>query len=124
MSYKSMMRFAESMLSHSAFLRGQCHDLDDYRDPEAPLAIPLLGHFGVTIAANFDTIPPGEWKTLSAMIEQGLASGDEDVGTAVATGLVEGLIHRAETVENLWPRIEAALGSAARSYADAYRKAE
>ena len=123
MSYNSMMRFAMSMHSRSTFLRDHCRDLEEYTDPEYPLAICLLGHFGGVIATNFDEISPGEWAALSAMIEQGLASDDEDVGTAVATGLIEGLIHRAETVANLWPRIEAALGSEARSYADAYRKA-
>ena len=124
MSIESMMRFADLMLSRSAFLRDRCGDLEEYTDPEHPLPISLLGRFGGEIATNFDTISPGDWATLSAMIEQGLASDDEDVGTAVATGLIEGLIHRAETVENLWPRIEAGLGSGARSYADAYRKAE
>lgn len=95
-----MMHFADAMLSRSAFLRDHCRDLEEYTDPEHPLPISLLSRFGGEIAANFDTISPGEWAMLSAMIEQGLASDDEDVGTAVATGLIEGLIHRAETVED------------------------
>ncbi len=124
MSYKSMMGFAESMLASSAFLRDNCRDLQEFEDPEQPLAIPLLGYLGGEIAKNFDAISSNEWATLSAMIEQGLASNDEDIGTAVATGLIEGMVHRAEAIDNLWPRIEASLGSKARSYADAYRSAE
>jgi hypothetical protein len=124
MSKKSMIQFADTMLSRSTFLRDYCRDLEEYVDPQAPLPISLLGYFGSQIAANFDVISPDEWATLSAMIEQGLASNDEDVGIAIATGLIEGLVHRAEAIENLWPRIEASLGSKARNYADAYRKSE
>lgn len=119
-----MMRFADQMLSESAFLRDNCRDLEEYRDPEEPLPISLLGHFGGEIAKQYDTIDPEEWRRLSALIEQGLASDDSDIGTAVATGLIEGLIHRAEAVEGLWPRIEANLGPQARAYADAYRSAD
>ena len=121
MSKNSMMRFAENMLSGSAFLLKDCRDTDDFTDPKYPLPTALLGSFGREIANNYDTITSCEWVSLSAMIEEGLASDDGDVGTAVATGLIEGMIHRAEAIENLWPRIEAGLGPRARSYADAYR---
>ena len=124
MSKESMMQFADHMLIESAFLRDNCRDLEEYRDPEEPLPISLLGHFGGEIAKQYDAIGPEEWRRLSALIEQGLASEDSDIGTAVATGLIEGLIHRAEVVEGLWSRIEAALGPQARSYADAYRNAD
>lgn len=124
MSKESMMRFADQMLSESAFLRDNCRDLEEYRDPEEPLPISLLGHFGGEIAKQYDTIGHEEWRRLSDLIEQGLTSGDSDVGTAVATGLIEGLIHRAEAIEGAWPKIELGLGPLARSYADAYRNAD
>jgi hypothetical protein len=124
MSRKSMMHFAEYMLSRSEFLQENCQDLEDYRDPECLIPIFMLGYFGGQIAKRYDTIVPDEWALLSALIEEGLASDDDDVGTAVATGLIEGLIHRAEAIEGLWPRIEARLGSEARGYADAYRNAD
>ena len=119
-----MMRFADNMLSRSAFLRDNCQDLEEYNDPKCLLPISLLGSFSGQIAKQYDALAPEEWALLSALIEQGLASDDEDVKTAVSTGLIEGLIHRAEAVEGLWPRIEAGLGSLARSYADAYRNAD
>lgn len=115
-----MMHFAEYMLSSSAFLREHCCDTEEYMDPECPLPIALLGKFGGEIAENYDVITPNEWKSLSATIEEGLASDNNNVSTAVATGLIEGMIHRAEAVENLWSRIEAGLGPRARSYAQAY----
>ncbi len=124
MSKESMMQFADNMLSRSAFLRDNCQDLGEYSDPECLLPISLLGYFGGQIARQYDTLAPQEWALLSALIEQGLASDDDDVKTAVKTGLIEGLIHRAEAVEGLWPKIEVGLGSLARSYADAYRNAD
>lgn len=119
-----MMQFADNMLSRSAFLRDNCQDLEEYSDPECLLPISLLGCFGGQIARQYDTLAPQEWAILSALIEQGLASDDDDVRTAVKTGLIEGLIHRAEAVEGLWSRIEVGLGPLARFYADAYRKAD
>lgn len=119
-----MMQFADSMLSRSAFLRNNCFDLEEYSEPECPLPISLLGYFGGQIASQYDTLAPEEWVLLSASIEQGLTSDDDDVKTAVRTGLIEGLIHRAEAIEGLWPRIEVGLGSLARSYTDAYRNAD
>ncbi len=124
MSKESMMKFTDQMLSESAFLRDNCRDLEQYRDPEEPLPISLLGHFGGEIAKRYDTIGLEEWRRLTDLIEQGLASDDTDVGTAVATGLIEVLIHRAEAVDGLWPKIEQGLGSQARSYAAAYRNAD
>lgn len=119
-----MMQFANDMLSRSAFLRDNCQDLKEYTDPECLLPISLLGYFGGQIAGQYDTLASREWALLSALIEQGMASEDDDVSTAVATGLIEGLIHRAEAVVGLWPKIEVGLGSPARSYADAYRNAD
>ena len=118
-----MMQFAENMLSRSAFLRRHCRDLEKFTDPECPLPNSLLGEFGWEIANNWDAITPDEWALLSAEIERGLASDDDDIGTAVATGLIEGLIHRAEVIDGLWPTIEARLGPLARRYADAYCEA-
>lgn len=120
MSKESMMQFANDMLSRSAFLRDNCQDLKEYTDPECLLPISLLGYLGGQIAGQYDTLASREWALLSALIEQGMASEDDDVSTAVATGL----IHRAEAVEGLWPKIEVGLGSLARSYADAYRNAD
>ena len=124
MSKESMMQFADNMLSRSAFLRDNCQDLEEYSDPECLLPVSLLGYFGGQIAKQYDALAPEEWALLSALIEQGMASEDDDVSTAVATGLIEGLIHSAEAVEGLWPKIEVSLGSLARSYADAYRNAD
>lgn len=119
-----MMQFADNMLSRSAFLRNNCATLEEYSDPECPLPISLLGYFGGQIARRHDTLAPEDWVVLSALIEQGLVSDDDDVRTAVKTGLIEGLVHYAEAVEGLWPRIEVGLGFLARSYADAYRNAD
>ena len=124
MSNRPSMTFAKDMLSRSTFLRDHCHDLEEFMDSENPLPILLLGQFGGVIANNFEVLAPGEWAALAAMIEQGLTSNDADISTAVATGLIEGMVHRAEAIDNLWPRIEAGLGSKARGYADAYRSAE
>ncbi len=70
MSKESTMRFADDMLSRSAFLHKTCRDLEEYSDPECLLPISLLGYLGAQIAKQFDTLAPDEWALLSVLIEQ------------------------------------------------------
>lgn len=120
--HRPVMLLIEAMLSASAVLRGECRSLVDEAEPHCPLPTVLMGEMGQVVAEGWDAIPADEWTRLSALIEGALASDDDDLGTAVATGLIEGLIHRAEAIGGLWPRVEAALGPEARDYADAYRR--
>jgi hypothetical protein len=124
MSIQSMLQFAEEMLAKSAFLQEHCHDLEQHRDPGEETPIGMMGDFGLEIASGYETMTPAERTLILGLIEQGLLSHDEDVSTAVATGLIEGLIHRAEVIDGRWEKIEPDLGPEARAYADAYRNAD
>ena len=120
MSTGSVMQFADDMLSKSAFLQEYCSDQKIYRDPGEELPLSMLGYFGKEIASHYEAIAPAELRIILHMIEQGVQSRDSDIGDAVATGLIEGMIHRAEGIEGKWEKMEADLGPEARKYADAY----
>lgn len=126
MNLGSSQTFAKKMIVESRFLSQRYLDIDltpwtDFDNRLLP--IPLLSSFGGDIAREFEIISPDEWTELVALIEKGLTSHDDDISTAVATGLVEALVNVAELEEGRWPRIDAVLGPEARGYADAYRNA-
>ncbi len=54
------------------------------------------------------------------LIEYGLSSGDDELETAVATGLIEGLVGCTGGVGKNWEMIQALLGEKSRQHADAW----
>ena len=124
MSLETARKFAQDMIAKSDFLSERFIDLSSWTDLEGGLLpLSLMSGFGIQMVQDFNSISEKEWSELVALIEEGLTSGDEYIDTAVATGLIEAIVHFAEPIEGLWPRIDAALGPEARAYADAYRNA-
>jgi hypothetical protein len=123
MNHLSMCSFAQYMISQSNFLAARYVDLSYWLDPESPMPFVLIADFGHKIAQEFESIGEKDWSELVSLIEEGLNSEDEYIETAVATGLIEAIVHVAEPIHGLWPRIDAALGPEARAYAEAYRNA-
>ena len=89
-------------------------------DPDDPTPIFACGLFAKEIVRHFDEIEPEGCKNLSAMIDDGVMSSDEDVSTMIVTGLIKGLVNKAEEIDGLWPRMRAALGPEARRFGDLY----
>lgn len=121
MSENAAMTYAEEMLARSPFLRNQCRDLEEFRDPGEPMPISMLGCFGTALAEDFASVPPAEWERLSDFIEEGMSARGDDVRTAVATGLIEDMVNTAERIEGAWPEIGISLGPLAGHFANAYR---
>ena len=119
MNHLSMCSFAQYMISQSNFLAARYVDLSYWLDPESPMPFVLIADFGHKIAQEFESIGEKDWSELVSLIEEGLNSEDEYIETAVATGLIEAIVHVAEPIHGLWPRIDSALGPEARAYAEA-----
>lgn len=82
---------------------------------EVPLTY-LLGHVGGAVADVFPNLVEDDRRRLFNHIEQGMLSDDESFSTAIATGLIEGLIGRASRTDKLWEQIEPYLGDESRNY--------
>ncbi|MDQ0419272.1 hypothetical protein J2045_000282 [Peteryoungia aggregata LMG 23059] len=86
--------------------------------PEPAGIVSLCAEAGWQIAANFHSIPnPG---ALFEVIEAAMASGDDTLSTAVATGLIEGLISSSDNRPGEWGMILPYLGVKSKAYADAW----
>ncbi|MBL0608686.1 MULTISPECIES: hypothetical protein [Aeromonas] len=88
-----------------------------------PDAVPityLFGLIGGALVDVFSNLIESERIRLFNHIEKGMLSDDDAFSTAVATGLLEGLIGRASQKENLWREIELYLRDESRIYVAAW----
>ena len=93
---------------------------EEFWKPDHPPSTVLLGSLGSAFARAFPSLGTGEQACVLDRIEEGvMVPGDDYLGTAVSTGFLEGLIHRAEE-DGTWPAVREALRPLSREYADAY----
>jgi len=93
---------------------------EEFWSPDKPPALVLLGSLGDAFAAGFQTLSARDRQAVAEWLEDGMAGGADYLGTAVATGFIEALIHKAEA-NGIWPQVEAVLGPLSHDFAAAYR---
>ena len=113
-------RFAEGLGMLSPLFQPTMRDAEEFWFPGKPPAVVLLGSLGSAFASSFQTLDAQDRKAVTERLEDGMKGGTDYLGTAVATGFLEALIHKAEA-DGIWPEVEAALGSLSRNFAAAYR---
>ncbi len=96
------------------------HDAEEFWSPDKPPAVVLLGGLGDAFAAGFQTLSARDRNAVAEWLEDAMTGGADHLGTAVATGFIEALIHKAES-NGIWPEVEAVLGPLSQDFAAAYR---
>ncbi len=113
------LNFAERLGTLLLLFQPVMHNAEEFWFPDKPPAVVLLGNLGTAFATGFRTLSAHDRKTVAEQVKNGMTGEADYAGTAVATGLIEALIHDAEA-SGTWPEIEATLGSLSRSFATAY----
>jgi hypothetical protein len=85
-------------------------DTLSYWHPEEPPITTAFAEIGQSLADMFIKNTDEINIAIFSLIESGIVSEDEILGTAVATGLLEGIISRATRVPGLWEKILPFLG--------------
>lgn len=93
--------------------------VDEWRPEDPPVTI-LFAALGYRIAETFDRTGADARRRVFSLIEQAMASDDPDLGTAVATGLIEALATHAAQSEPLWKRMAPWLGPLSKQHAEAW----
>jgi len=75
----------------------------------------LFSTLGKTIADNIEEFMPEERMHLFLVVEDGMGSSDIHLRTYIATGLLEALYSRSQTLEN-WGELSKLLGAASKRY--------
>src|SRR4051794_40543653 len=86
--------------------------------PDFPPSIVIFGGIGLRIADQFDRMSSKTIDAIFDLIETGMADGDHDLLAAVATGLIEAMVARAEMTEGKLDRVRSRLGPLSKSHAD------
>lgn len=89
----------------------------DYWAPDNPPVTVALGELGSRIVDDFNSVDRATNEAIFKKIEEALAQGD--ISTAVATGMIEGIVGRAAHV-NIWDKVQPLFGKLSASHAAAW----
>lgn len=112
--------FINALINQSVALRSAYEKILEYWRPDEPPITTLFAALGDRIAENFEITEPDVNKRIFELIESGMASGDQRLITAVATGLIEALISMMASKEKDLTKLMQALGGLSRKHAKAW----
>lgn len=113
-------QFIEKLMNESNFLKKIGVETIEYWRPDSPPVIILFASIGNELARQFNNLRNEEKLAIFQHIEEGIRSNDIALKTAVATGIIEGIISTASQDEELWSRIESQLGEVSKCHALAW----
>jgi hypothetical protein len=112
--------FIEQLSAVSNSLEEQVRATFDYWHPEEPPLTTLFADLGQKIVDTIENTGTFPHPVLFSLIEEGMKSGDSELDTAVATGLVEAIVAFG-TESRHWKNILESLGPRTRSYAEFFQ---
>lgn len=117
----SCNKFIENLLKTSDFLQATQRQTIAAWAPDSPPVTILFAAIGKELACRFDAMENERKKTIFNFIEDGMNSDDNFLRTAVATGIIEGIVSKSSKDEGLWLRIESELGPISKRHARSWR---
>jgi hypothetical protein len=90
-----------------------------YWAPEPPPPTIAFAEIGHRIVGDLRTIPPDLRREIFTLMEQAMQSGDEPLGTSVATGMIEAMVGTAARL-GMWDEVRRQFGPASRFHAEAW----
>lgn len=117
---KSCYEFIDALIEQPAGLQATYWETIEYWAPDEPPVTTLFAALGARIAEDFNNTEMHENLRIFRLVETALTSGNTELATAVATGLIEAIIARAWRQKDLWPHISPMLGDLSRKHAEAW----
>ncbi|MCU7784394.1 hypothetical protein [Lelliottia amnigena] len=105
----------------SVYIKNAVNRCLDYWAPEQAPLILLFSVIGKSLVNQFNMFNDADKAMLFQHIEDGMLSNDDDLATAVATGLVESLVNASDGNDELWGKIVQNLGIESQKHAIAWR---
>jgi hypothetical protein len=103
----------------SPFIAEARNETIDYWSPDEPPITVAFAEIGHAIVDKIDELDSDAQQAAFQMIEEGISSDDEQLSTAVATGLIEGIVGHASKLGS-FQELLAKLGQNSRSHAIAW----
>jgi hypothetical protein len=121
MMYNRTMDYLRNLVLDIPVLNEKLTRCIKYWGDETPPPIVAFGDIGDAIVDNLTALSGEVRQKVFASIESGMTDPDDDIRTAMATGLIEALISRSDGKPGLWAEIESLLGPDSKKYALAWR---
>lgn len=112
--------FLKLLLKLSNGVREEYQEVHAEWLPEEPPITILYAALGHRIAEEFSHADVAATHQIFSLIEEAMQSSNENLITAVATGLIEALVTRAVEIEGLWEQIKPLLGPRSLRHANAW----
>lgn len=112
--------FVSLLVIASDSLQAAYHEVLDEWQPEEPPVTTLFAALGDRIAEDFVCAGIDANRRMFSLVEQAMESSDQELVTAVATGLIEALVTRAVRGEGLWAQMVPLLGPRSLHHAEAW----
>ncbi len=112
--------FVDTLVHQTSGLRTAYKDVLEYWSPDNPPVTTLFAALGDRIADDFESTDSDVNSRIFALIESAMASSDQKLVTAVATGLIEAMISRLAAREESLRRLTQELGALSRNHAEAW----
>ncbi len=110
--------FVDTLVHQTLGLRAAYKEVYEYWSPDNPPVIALFEALGDRIADDFESTDSDVNSRIFALIESAMASSDQKLVTAVATGLIEAMISRLAAKEESLRRLTQELGALSRNHAE------
>ena len=118
----SLMAYLQSLASDVPEISERLNRYAQQWEPGAAPITLLFSEVGAEIADHFNDFPGVVRERIFAKIEEGVTSSDTVLRTAVATGLIESLVSKANNRAELWKQLEEYLGAESAKHALAWRR--
>ncbi len=112
--------FVNLLVHQTLGLQAAYEETLEYWRPDEPPITTLFAALGDRIADDFESTEPDVNSRIFALIESAMASGDQKLITAVATGLIEAMISRVTAKQRSSRRLTQELGVLSRKHAEAW----
>ncbi|MNE93909.1 hypothetical protein D3C80_1918170 [compost metagenome] len=106
----------------SEYIKNEVNRCVEYWLPDPPPTILLFSLVGKALVNQLASLNHSEKSALFQHIETGMRSDNDELATAVATGLVESLVTASDENESVWKEIEAYLHVESKKHALAWKK--
>lgn len=113
--------YIERMDSYSDVISESIDSMKEYWAPDEPPIIMLSSHIGKALVKAFPKLDRTERELIFEHIENGMISANDELATAVATGLIEAMVTSTDDNQCLWEEVEKALRQKSKEHALAWK---
>lgn len=97
--------FVDALVQYSAEMQIVYKEMLEYWSPDEPPVTTLFAALGDRIVVDFDKVKSDVNRAIFRQIESAMASDDNELVTAAATGLIEAIVAKAILEKDVWQRV-------------------